>query len=161
MTRKYNLRPHIRFNTKVVSANWDSKLQHYEIIVEHVISGARLSTTANIIISAIGFLEQPRYPSGLSELELFKGELFHSARYRHDVELKGKRVGVIGNGCSAYIFSQVDKIYPDVPQFRCQIIPIISEDPSVTVVNFCRTPSWFLPRVWVPIILSHKYCLKL
>lgn len=64
-------------------------------------SAARTTTTANIIISAVGVVEQPRFPSGLKGIESFKGDLFHSARYRHDVELKGKRVGVVGNGSSA------------------------------------------------------------
>ena len=31
--------------------------------------------------------------------------------------------------------------------FRAQFIPIISEDSSVEVVNFCRTPQWYIPRV--------------
>ena len=30
---------------------------------------------------------------------------------------------------------------------RSQILPVISEDSSTTVVNFCRTPSWYVPRV--------------
>jgi cation diffusion facilitator CzcD-associated flavoprotein CzcO len=84
-----------------VSAIWDSKLQLYNIVVEDVESGATTSTTANIIISAVGIVEQPRYPSGLDGIQSFKGDLFHSARYRHDIDLKGKRVGVVGNGSSA------------------------------------------------------------
>lgn len=43
----------------------------------------------------------PMYPKDIAGVENFHGELWHSARWRHDVELKGKRVGVIGNGCSA------------------------------------------------------------
>lgn len=30
---------------------------------------------------------------------------------------------------------------------RAQILPEISADPSVTVINFCRTPQWYVPRV--------------
>jgi hypothetical protein len=39
---------------------------------------------------------------------------------------------------------------------RCQLIPIISSDPSVTVINFCRTPSWIVPRVRI----LQQYCPK-
>jgi cation diffusion facilitator CzcD-associated flavoprotein CzcO len=99
--RKYDLRSHIRFNSKVVSATWDSELQQYNIVAEDVKSGSRISTTANIIVSAVGIAGQPRFPSGLNGIQSFKGDLFHSARYRHDVDLKGKRVGVVGNGSSA------------------------------------------------------------
>lgn len=31
--------------------------------------------------------------------------------------------------------------------FRTQMIPVISADPSVQIVQLCRTPSWFLPLV--------------
>ena len=43
----------------------------------------------------------PNFPSDLVGIADFKGVLWHSAQWRHDVDLKGKRVGVIGNGCSA------------------------------------------------------------
>jgi hypothetical protein len=28
-----------------------------------------------------------------------------------------------------------------------QFVPLISKDPSVEVINFCRTPQWYSPRV--------------
>ncbi|KAI0256955.1 hypothetical protein BJV78DRAFT_1168189 [Lactifluus subvellereus] len=59
----------------------------------------------------------------------FRGDAWHSAEWRHDVVLAGKRVGVIGNGCSA-----------------AQFVPQISKDPSVEVINFCRSPQWYTSR---------------
>ena len=58
---------------------------------------------AEVVVSAAGGLVTPRFPD---EVEGFKegtfcGPAFHSAEWRHDVEVKGKRVGVIGNACSA------------------------------------------------------------
>ena len=43
----------------------------------------------------------PKYPKDIRGKENFEGIQFHSARWRHDVLLSGKRVGVIGNACSA------------------------------------------------------------
>jgi cation diffusion facilitator CzcD-associated flavoprotein CzcO len=101
LTQKYNISPCISYHSKVVSARWDTERQLYTIEVQDVRSGEITSTEAQILISAIGVLEQPRTPPDLKGVETFKGDLFHSARWRHDVDLRGKRVGVIGNGCSA------------------------------------------------------------
>lgn len=137
-----DLRKHIQFNTRVHNAVWSESEQLYDIDL--------LSTTGNhwqddsdnekprpplvpikaqAIISAIGGLHVPLIPD-IKGIHTFAGPLFHSAEWRHDVDLKGKRIGIIGNGASA-----------------CQIVPAISEDPMVNVVTFCRTPTWFVPRV--------------
>ena len=59
------------------------------------------------MIYAIGGFQEALYPKDIPGRELFHGEMFHSAEWRHDVILKNKRVGVIGNGCSAYVFSPI------------------------------------------------------
>ena len=60
---------------------------------------------AEVIVYAIGGFQGALYPKDIPGREEFHGEIFHSAEWRHDVILKNKRVGVIGNGCSAYVFS--------------------------------------------------------
>lgn len=56
----------------------------------------------DVLVSCIGGFSTPLdKPHGMKGIERFEGTSFHSARWRHDVDLKGKRVGVIGNGCSA------------------------------------------------------------
>ncbi|KAF9520567.1 hypothetical protein BS47DRAFT_1439992 [Hydnum rufescens UP504] len=126
-----NLGPFLNFNCKFVSGVWDSTAQHYNIIIERTHpNGTKTADTtrAQIIISAVGILHHPKMPD-IKGLETFKGDIFHPAQWRHDVSLEHKKVGVIGNGCSA-----------------AQLVPAITEDPTVDVLNFCRTPSWFLPR---------------
>ncbi|KAJ7490837.1 hypothetical protein FB451DRAFT_626442 [Mycena latifolia] len=127
LTAKYDLYPNIVFNRLVVSAEWSVKEQLYNIVTEDVSSGTRFSTTAKILISALGLLEIPRLPN-IAGVSSFKGEMFHSARWDTGVDLRGKRVAVIGNGASA-----------------TQFVPIISQDPTVQITEFCRTPNWFLP----------------
>ena len=103
---KHDLRKHIAFNTHVVSADWDAALQLYHVRVQTVLGEAveERVVDAEVVISAIGILEQPRFPDieGMGE---FKGEWFHSARWEHDVQLAGKRVAVLGNGSSACVLS--------------------------------------------------------
>jgi len=100
LAKKYRLYDHIILNRKVISAKWDDVAQEYELVAEDTITGERSRSTAHILISAIGVLETPRLPS-IPGLESFKGEMFHSARWKPEVDLKGKRVGVVGNAASA------------------------------------------------------------
>ncbi|KAI0065159.1 FAD/NAD-P-binding domain-containing protein, partial [Artomyces pyxidatus] len=125
ITEKYALRPHCRFETAVTSAEWDVAASVWRVTTQDINTGATRETTAKILISAIGPLCEPNI-SIIKGAEDYKGTVFHSARWRHDVELHGKRVGVIGNGCSAV-----------------QFVPIISGDLTTHVVEFCRTPMWF------------------
>lgn len=69
----------------------------------HTDSGDITVTAAEVVVSAIGILEEPRYPPDLKGVFSFRGDAFHSARWNHNIDLDGKRVAVIGNGCSAYV----------------------------------------------------------
>ncbi|KAG1809003.1 hypothetical protein EV424DRAFT_1543235 [Suillus variegatus] len=133
LSKKYNLYPHIAFNTKVLSAEWDDAKQQYNIIVEDVSSGKRMSSVANVVISAVGILQVPKIPYEIPGVRKFQGTSFHSAQWPGSINLQNKRVAVIGNASSG-----------------AQFVPSISEDPSVEVVNFIRTPTWFNTRPHIP-----------
>lgn len=83
--------------------------------------------TAKSLIMAIGQLHHPKIPNFKGK-ETFKGNTWHSAQWNHEIDLKGKRVGVIGNAASAIQF--IPKIVPDVE--------------SLTV--FQRSAKWLLPK---------------
>ncbi|THH30107.1 hypothetical protein EUX98_g4084 [Antrodiella citrinella] len=134
LSAKYDINKHVRLHTQVVSADWDPRNQVYRLEVLSA-TGEKRTEYANAIVSAIGTLNVPHYPDELKGIrDVFKGEHFHSARWDHSVDLRNKRVGVIGNGCSA-----------------AQFVPIIAEDPTTQVVSFGRTPNWFMPRWRTPI----------
>jgi cation diffusion facilitator CzcD-associated flavoprotein CzcO len=97
---KYGLRSHCRFLTSVEKAEWDAGANVWRIETRDVRTGEKQLSQATAFVPAIGVLNIPRFPT-LQGMETFKGEVFHSARWRHDVDLHGKRVGVLGNGCSA------------------------------------------------------------
>lgn len=98
---KYTLQPHISNNTSVDAAVWDVDAQLYRLTLRDVGSGKVWEDGAEVVISAAGGLTTPAFPEDIPGRETFEGVVFHSARWRHDVLLSGKRVGVIGNGCSA------------------------------------------------------------
>ncbi|KAK7022100.1 hypothetical protein R3P38DRAFT_2959366 [Favolaschia claudopus] len=139
---KYNLYKRITFNRLVISAEWSAKEQLYHIVSEDVVTGEKFSTTAKILVSAIGILEVPRFPD-IPGLDSYKGAMFHSARWDKAVDLRGKKVGVIGNGASA-----------------TQFVPIITEDHSVQVTQLCRTPNWLLPPIRADYNASWKWTFK-
>ncbi|MEW2414189.1 NAD(P)/FAD-dependent oxidoreductase [Streptomyces sp. NPDC046866] len=117
----FGLRPHIRLNHEVRTARWDAERLHWEIET----TGGTL--TADVVVSATGPLSDPKMPEvpGLAE---FPGKVFHSARWDHDYDLRGKRVAVIGTGASAI-----------------QIVPAIAPDVE-RLTLFQRTPPWVMPR---------------
>lgn len=106
LTTKHNLRLHIVFNTHIVGAGWDVKQQLYCIRMQTTGSGedhevVESMVDAEVVISATGTLAQPRFLEDMEGMGVLKGEWFHSARWERDMELKGKKVGVVENGSSA------------------------------------------------------------
>jgi cation diffusion facilitator CzcD-associated flavoprotein CzcO len=83
---------------------------------------------ADVLIAACGQLSVPSVPP-IPGLDDFDGPTFHTARWRHDVELAGKRVAVVGTGCSSI-----------------QVVPAIQ--PKVTKLDvYQRSPGWTIPKM--------------
>ncbi len=122
---KYGLRPHIRFKTQVTEARFDEAAKLWRVTIRKA-DGAEETLTATAVISAVGQLNQPRLPD-IPGRDSFAGESFHSARWNHDVDLKGKRVACIGTGASAF-----------------QFVPAIAPEVGKLTV-FQRTPPWLGP----------------
>ncbi|KAG2157280.1 hypothetical protein DEU56DRAFT_921555 [Suillus clintonianus] len=142
--QKYGLASRTVFNTRVTLVEWDEENGVHNLTLEDVVSGQTIQTQAEAVIQAVGFFTSPMYPQDIPGREKFRGPLWHSSQWRHDVDLKGKAIGVIGNGCSA-----------------TQFIPVIAAEPSTRVINFCRTPQWIGMRFnyrypeWVKWAFAH------
>ena len=122
---RYDLRGKIAFETEVETLDWDEPRALWKVTVRDG-KGARRVIEANAVVTAVGQLNRPHVPD-IKGRDRFSGPAFHSARWRHDVDLTGKRVAVIGTGASAYQF---------VPEIAGKV-------GSLTV--FQRTPPWGLP----------------
>jgi 4-hydroxyacetophenone monooxygenase len=110
IAEKYDLRKHIRFETTVEEARFDEKTSQWRVTVRGK-DGKHETLDANAVISAVGQLNQPKMPD-IKGVGTFKGPAFHTARWRHDVDLAGKRVAVIGTGATA--FQVIPEIAPKV-----------------------------------------------
>lgn len=119
---KYKLRPKIRFKTKVTSCNFDEGRGVWRVAT----SDGKV-TEARVLVPATGALSHPRYPD-IPGRNSFKGAAVHAARWDPKIDLKGKRVGVLGSGASAI-----------------QIVPSIAAEVGELKV-FQRTASWVLPK---------------
>src|SRR5438045_1074851 len=92
---KYGVRDRIRLNTTVVGAAFDANANVWRI---DTATGERI--TARFVIGATGVFCQPKLPD-IPGVRTFAGQVMHTARWDHSVDLRGKRVAVIGTGASA------------------------------------------------------------
>ena len=124
---KYGIRSRIRFNTKVLAAEFDDENHLWRVQIE---PGGEV--TARFLISASGVLTVPKLPD-IDGVDSFAGTTMHTARWDHRQDLTGKRVAIIGTGASAV------QVIPE-------IAPIVKQ---LTV--FQRTPIWCFPKFDVPL----------
>ena len=104
---RFDLRKDITFNTRVDSATWDDDTGRWDVKTD---SGEVLNT--QFVITALGPLSAPLVPP-FNGHERFKGHLVHTARWpREGIDLKGKRVGVIGTGATG--IQVIQTIAPEV-----------------------------------------------
>jgi cation diffusion facilitator CzcD-associated flavoprotein CzcO len=101
----HGLTPYLRFRTEVTACEWDDAAEQWLVRMRDLESpdGIESIHHADVVIVAAGQLSMPAVPE-LKGLDSFAGKVFHSARWRHDVDLTGQRVAVIGTGASAIQF---------------------------------------------------------
>jgi cation diffusion facilitator CzcD-associated flavoprotein CzcO len=120
-TDRFGVRPFIRFGHELFEARWLEQEQRWRLLTSQGV------ITADVVVSGHGGLSSPTN-ADIPGLGRFEGAVFHSAQWRHDYELAGKRVAVIGTGASAI-----------------QVVPAIQ--PQVAQLTlFQRTPAWVVPR---------------
>ncbi|HVW45072.1 MAG TPA: NAD(P)/FAD-dependent oxidoreductase [Amycolatopsis sp.] len=118
----FDIRRHFRFNTRVSAARWDEDAKSWHLSLD---GGA--VETYHVVVSAVGLLSDPKeiaWPG----VDRFEGRLFHSQRWPADLDLRDKRVAVVGVGSTA-----------------AQIVPAIAPDVRQMYV-YQREPGWILPK---------------
>ncbi len=124
--RRHGIEHNIRWNTEVVSAEWNESSHSWAVVVSTG-DGEPETIAARAVISAVGQLNRPNLPD-IPGRESFAGASFHSAQWDHSVDYRGQRVAVIGAGASGF-----------------QIVPTIAPDVAELTV-FQRTAQWMFPN---------------
>jgi cation diffusion facilitator CzcD-associated flavoprotein CzcO len=120
VARDHGILDRIRTSTEVQSARWNGG--------RWVLETSAGTHEADVLLTACGQLSVPSVPP-IRGLDGFEGPRFHTAEWRHDVDLAGKRVAVVGTGCSAI-----------------QVVPAIQ--PIVEHVDvYQRSPGWTIPKM--------------
>ena len=119
-TTDFGVDGHITFDTTLESAVWAT--DHW--VVRDSNGGTFTSST---LVSAMGGLHTPNLPTFPGQ-NLFEGEQFHTTAWPDDLELKGKRVAIVGTGATAV-----------------QIVPEIADQVDELIV-FQRSPVWVGPK---------------
>lgn len=122
VARRYGVLDRVRLETEVTSAAFDEQRRRWTI---ETIAGPH---EADVLVTACGQLSVPGIPP-LPGLDDFAGPAFHTAEWRDDVDLDGKRVAVVGTGCSS--IQTVPAIHPRVARIDV----------------YQRSPGWTLPRM--------------
>lgn len=78
-------------------AEWIDGTGEWRVQIKDLVGDCVVEETCDILINAAGVLNQWRWPE-IPGLHEFKGELMHSANWNEKTDLRGKRVGLIGNG---------------------------------------------------------------
>lgn len=132
---KYGLAASIRYNTRVEQAVFDETRDQW------MIQTSQGPLTARWMIHAGGPLSQPSEPA-IDGIGDFAGQIMHTSRWDHTLDLAGKRIGIIGTGASAV-----------------QVIPEIASRVAHLTV-FQRTPIWCLPKPDLPLPGAVRGSLK-
>jgi cation diffusion facilitator CzcD-associated flavoprotein CzcO len=120
---KYDVRRHIRFNTRVESARWDDETRQWQI----ALAGGD-TMQARYLITATGFLSQPKLPE-IPGIHDFAGKVVHTTAWDDDYNPAGDRIAVIGTGATAV-----------------QLIPELAKSAADLTV-YQRTPIWVAPKL--------------
>jgi len=123
VARDFGLEPHLRLNTEVRDARWDDDAKRWRVFA----ADGRELASAKLLFSAFGFLSKPAI-ANIEGQDSFQGEAFHTAEWRDDIDLSGKRVAVVGTGASAI-----------------QVVPNIIDRVSHLDL-YQRTAPWIVPR---------------
>jgi cation diffusion facilitator CzcD-associated flavoprotein CzcO len=172
---KYQIVDKIQFNTDVKELRWIETDEEWEVTIRHLVPGTgdlaqheRNSLVAQdgehcvyvkteivrakVVVSGVGGLVEPKnLPADIPGFEDFEGEIMHTARWNHEIDLRNKDVIMFGAGCSA-----------------AQVVPELAKpDTNVrSITQIMRTPPWVQPDLlpgkqlelyerWTPTLMTY------
>ncbi|MDH3700973.1 MAG: NAD(P)/FAD-dependent oxidoreductase [Alphaproteobacteria bacterium] len=145
MAEKFGFYDRCLFHTTVQQTEWDEAAGHWTVRTDR---GDRMR--ARYVVLANGILTTPRL-ARIEGMETFKGETFHTSRWNYHVDLKGKRVGIIGTGATAVqVIPEIAKVVKELYVFQRTPSSIDVRDQRATrteeIEHWKKEPNWALNR---------------
>lgn len=125
---KHQLRQYMSFETEMVDAIWDDTQEYWRITTS---TGEVI--LARYLVNSLGLLSRPNFPD-IPGIDSYKGELVHTAKWDDKLCLKGKKVGIIGNGSTGV-------------QVMTALAPIVG-----SLKSFQRHPQYSVPSGQGPML---------
>ena len=147
---EYDVEQHIRYQHKVVAANWSSADKRWLVTAERGETGEQVTISCQFIFSCSGYYDYEQgYTPEFAGIDDFKGEVVHAQHWPEDLDYQGKRVVVIGSGATAVT-----------------LVPAMSKD-TASLVMLQRTPTYIADvpavnpmaeslRKWLPVDLAFR-----
>lgn len=165
--KKFNIIDNIQLNSEVCEAHWLPECSEWEVHVARLVPLAgdlseaerqsrieqhgRTSVyldieviRSKILITCAGELVEPNvWPKDVSGLDVFQGDVMHSARWRDEVDLTDKHVVVVGTGCTSA------QLVPSIMNIKAGSPRDARKGPK-HVTQLMRTAPWLMPRPSTP-----------
>jgi cation diffusion facilitator CzcD-associated flavoprotein CzcO len=97
---KFGLRPFFHFNARCLGARWIEETRQWRVTFLDTTTKQQFTRDADMLLTAVGGFSEPRRVN-FPGMDRFQGPIFHTAEWDHSYNYSGKRMAVIGNGCSA------------------------------------------------------------
>jgi cyclohexanone monooxygenase len=145
MAEKFGFYDHTLFHTTVQSTDWDEASGRWTVSTDR---GDAIK--ARFVILANGILTTPKL-ARIEGMETFKGDAFHTSRWNYHVDLKDKRIGIIGTGATAVqVVPELAKIAKSLHVFQRTPSSIDVRDQRATTSEEINTwtsePGWARAR---------------
>ena len=145
MAEKFGFYDHCLFHTTVERTEWDDKAGRWTVYTDR---GDAMK--AKFVVLANGILTTPRL-ARIDGMETFSGDTFHTSRWDYNIDLAGKRVGIIGTGATAVqVIPELAKVVGELYVFQRTPSSIDVRDQRATtqqeIEEWSRTPGWAVAR---------------
>lgn len=123
---RHGSKKYMKLDTKVIEARWDEDKGLWSLTLEDQVTKGTWQDWSHVLVNGTGILNNWKWPD-IQGLHDFAGPKMHSASWDHDVDFKGKTVGVIGTGSTSV-----------------QIVPQLQKEAESLKV-FMRSSTWISP----------------
>ena len=145
MAEKYGFYDRCLFHTTVEETVWNEEAKRWTVKTDR---GDAMR--ARFVVLANGILTTPKL-ARIKGMESFQGEAFHTSRWDYNIDLKGKRVGIIGTGATAVqVIPEIEKVVKELFVFQRTPSSIDVRDQRETTEEeidaWSKEPGWARAR---------------